>query len=700
MRLGVCYYPEHWPESVWADDAARMRDLGITQVRIAEFCWSRLEPHPGQLCWDWLDRAVETLARAGLQIVMCTPTATPPRWLVDRHPDMLAVGADGRPRAFGSRRHYDFSSDAYLEEARRITTLCAERYGAHPAVIAWQTDNEYGCHDTVVSYSANAVRRFRLWLEARYGSVETLNERWGNVFWSMEYRSFAEIDAPVATVTEANPAHRLDYQRFASDEVVRFNRMQCEILRARSPGRAIAHNFMLFFTEFDHYRVAADLDVAAWDSYPIGALEAFWFEPEVKRRWLRTGHPDFTGFHHDLYRGMSRQPFWVMEQQPGPVNWARWNPAPRPGMVRLWSHEVFAHGGDVVSYFRWRQAPFAQEQMHAGLNTPDRRLDVGGREAGQVAAEIALLGAQGPVDDAAAPPGAQSTARPTTSPITRSAARVALVFDYEARWLLQAQPQGADFDYLRQSYEWYGALRALGLDVDIVSSHVASLEAYALVIVPSLPVVPATLVEALARSRAEVLLAPRCGSKVETVQIPAALPPGDLKRLMPIRVWRVESLRPLAEDVAQYGGKRYACRHWREHVDVDVDVEPGAGAEGVPGSVPAAIPDAIVEAVFEDGGGPAVVKAGRVRYLAGWFDAAMQRALLIAAARDAGLAVHRLPEGLRLRRRGHLLYAFNYDDVAHAVPAEACAGARWLVGGAQVPPQGVSIANSTVDEQP
>jgi beta-galactosidase len=652
MRLGVCYYPEHWPESVWADDAKRMVELGIAQVRIAEFCWSRIEPRPGVLDWRWLDRAVEILASAGLKIVMCTPTATPPKWLIDRHPDVLAVGADGRPRAFGSRRHYDFSSDVYVEEARRITTLYARRYGSHPAVTAWQTDNEYGCHDTVLSYSPAAVRRFRQWLEQRYGSVESLNQRWGNVFWSMEYQSFAEIDAPVGTVTEPSPAHRLDYQRFASDEVARFNRMLCEILREHSPGRAIAHNFMLFFTDFDHYRVAADLDVAAWDSYPLGALESFWFEPEVKLRWMRTGHPDFAGFHHDLYRGMSRRPFWVMEQQPGPVNWARWNPAPGPGMVRLWSHEAFAHGGEVVSYFRWRQAPFAQEQMHAGLNTPDRRLDAGGHEARQVAAEIALLGAH-----------AQSGS---------AAARVALVFDYEARWLLQVQPQGADFDYLRQAYEWYGALRSLGLDVDIVSSHVSTLEDRALVIVPSLPIVPATLVAALERTGAQVLLAPRFGSKVETVRVPAELPPGDARSLAPVRVWRVESLRPLAEDAVQYGGQRHACRHWREHLEL--------------------LPGASAEAVFQDDGSPAVARAGRVRYLAGWFDAGMQRALLLAAARDAGLALHPLPEGLRLRRRGDLLYAFNYDGVAHAVPDQACAGASWLVGGALVPPRGVSIA--------
>jgi beta-galactosidase GanA len=96
MRLGVCYYPEHWPESWWPEDARQMVDLGIRQVRIGEFCWSRVEPLPGQFDWAWLDRAVQVLADVGLQIVMCTPTATPPKWLVDADPGMLAVGADGR----------------------------------------------------------------------------------------------------------------------------------------------------------------------------------------------------------------------------------------------------------------------------------------------------------------------------------------------------------------------------------------------------------------------------------------------------------------------------------------------------------------------------------------------------------------------------------------------------------------------------
>ena len=154
--LGVCYYPEHWPSTWWADDARRMRALGLTHVRIGEFAWSRIEPEPGRFEWDWLDRAIAILAKAGLRIILGTPTATPPKWLVDRHADILPYDFNGRPRHFGSRRHYSFSSPVWLGETRRIVEAVAGRYGRHEAVVGWQTDNEYGCHDTVLSYGPHA----------------------------------------------------------------------------------------------------------------------------------------------------------------------------------------------------------------------------------------------------------------------------------------------------------------------------------------------------------------------------------------------------------------------------------------------------------------------------------------------------------------------------------------------------------------
>ncbi len=639
MQLGVCYYPEHWPPERWADDAARMRELGLSYVRIGEFAWSRLEPDPGRLDWEWLDQAMDTLGHAGLNVILGTPTATPPKWLVDRHPEILALGADGRPRCFGSRRHYCFSSVVYRRESRRIVTLLAERYGRHPALTAWQTDNEYGCHDTVLSYSPAAAAAFRRWLKARYGDIAALNDAWGTVFWSQEYRAFDEIDPPVATVTEAHPAHRLDYRRFASGQVVEYNREQVAILRQHSPGRDIVHNYMGCFTEFDHYRVGADLDVAGWDSYPLGFLDQGWHDDAEKLRWLRTGHPDFAGFHHDLYRGVGRGRLWVMEQQPGPVNWAPHNPAPLPGMVRLWTWEAFAHGAELVAYFRWRQAPFAQEQMHAGLQLPDGSPDLGAAEARQVADELEGVDC--------------GDTRP---------APVALVFDYQAKWLLDIQPQGANFDYFRLACEWYGSLRALGVDVDVVSPN-ASLEGYGAVVIPSLPIVPQELVQHLADFTGPLLIGPRSGAKTVSFRIPESLPPGPLQALLPLRVTRVESLRPGALVAVALEGETLQASRWREFVASDLEPE----------------------ARFADGFG-ALFRHGNVRYLAGWPEAELRRAVLSGLCREAGIATHDLPQGLRLRRRGGVCFAFNYGPDTVSVPAPEAAdfllGARRLEVGA------------------
>ncbi len=515
MHLGVCYYPEHWPEDWWADDARRMVEMGLSRVRIGEFAWGRIEPAPEQFNWGWLDRAVDVLHAAGLGIIMGTPTATPPRWMLDKHPDMLAVDADGRPRKFGSRRHYCFSHAGYRAEATRITALMAERYGNHPAIVAWQTDNEYGCHDTAISYSEAAATGFRQWLAARYQTTDALNAVWGNVFWSMDYGSFDQIDLPNLTVTEPNPAHVLDWRRFSSDQVVAFNRVQVDILRAASPGRDITHNYMGFFTQFDHHAVSADLDVASWDSYPLGFLEQFGlFAAEEKARYARQGHPDIAAFHHDLYRGMTGR-LWVMEQQPGPVNWARYNPAPLPGMVRFWTLEAMAHGAELVSYFRWRQFPHAQEQMHSGLLLPDRTDDVGAHEVREAAADIAMLGA-----------------------LTPTAKSVALLFSYEADWTIAAQPQGKNFTYLALAFAMYSALRRLGLNIDIVAPG-ADLTGYAMIVVPTMPILDPALVDLTV----PVLFGPRTGSKTGHFAIPENLPPGPLQKCLPVRVTRVESSR-------------------------------------------------------------------------------------------------------------------------------------------------------------
>lgn len=639
VSIGVCYYPEHWPEEMWAEDARRMREAGISRVRIGEFAWSRLEPSPGQYDFGWLSRALDTLHGEGLEVILGTPTATPPKWLVDAMPDMLPVDRRGRPRGFGSRRHYCFSHAGYRRECARIVRALAERFGKHPAIVAWQTDNEYGCHNTVLSYSDEAKLGFRHWLKDRYGSIASLNEAWGNVFWSMEYRDFDEIDLPAGTVTEANPAHRSDFHRYSSDQVAAFNRVQVEIIRALSPGRDVLHNFMTFFLDFDHFETMKDLDIATWDSYPLGSLDVFPASAEHKAAFARTGDPDLQAFHHDLYRGAGRGRFWVMEQQPGPVNWADYNLDAMPGLVRLWGLEGFAHGAETMSYFRWRQAPFAQEQFHAGLNLPDGSPDRAFHEVKQLSADLAALGPLG------------GAAR----------ARAALVLSYEASWFLRVQPQGRNFSYIEQAFAMYRALRRLGLDVDIAGPE-SDLSAYSLILVPSMPFVPERLAAELVRAEATVLAGPRTGSRTASHRIPENLAPGPLSDLLGLRVTRAESFRSWSAVPVRYENETFRFDRWREFV------EPAASTE--------------VLAETEDGR-PALTRKGRAHYLAGTPDEVLLQRIVARLAREAGLATLDLPAGLRTRRRGGYRFVFNYGpgpaDISPHFP-----DTRFVLGGARL----------------
>lgn len=607
--LGVCYYPEHWPEDIWAEDARRMAEAGLTWVRIGEFAWSRLEPEPGQLDFAWLDRAIAILGAAGLKLILGTPTATPPRWMLARHPDMLARDVEGRARKFGARRHYCFSHRGYLEECRRIVTLLARRYGRNPHLFAWQTDNEYGCHDTVLSYSDAARAAFRDWLSQKYQSPDALNRAWGNVFWSMDYRSFDEIDLPNLTVTEPNPAHVMAFRRFSSDQVLAFNRAQVDIIRQHS-NAPIAHNYMGRITDFDHFALGADLDIASWDSYPIGFLsDRLEAAPAHKAAFLRQGDPDFQAFHHDLYRSVGRGRWWVMEQQPGPVNWAPFNPAPLPGMVRLWTWEAFAHGAETVCYFRWRQAPFGQEQMHAGLLRPDSVPAPALAEVTTVARELC----QAP--ETACSPG-----------------DVALIFDYESAWAWDTQPQGADFDYFRLVFAWYRALRRLGLNIDILPQDTRDLSTWKLVLAPGLFTLSSQLRAALPTAGGYVLLGPRANSRTPDFVIPADLPPS-LPGL-DIKVTRVESLPPGSVEPLQDEG---AFLHWSEELEGTAPVE-----------------------ILRRDGRPAMVGTERLGYLAGWPNDPTLRDILQRLCRRQDIPTQPLPEAVRTRDAGAFRFWFNH----------------------------------------
>ena len=646
VELGVCYYPEQWGPKVWREDAQRMVELGIRYVRIAEFSWSLIEPRENEFDWQWLDDVTNILGDAGLDVVMCTPTAAPPKWLVDKYPGILPVDKNGNPKKFGARRHYCFSSVDYMRESKRITTLFAERYGNHKYVKAWQTDNEFGDHDTIYSYSDDATVAFRDWLRAKYHSIEALNEAWGTSFWSMRYDSFDEVDTERNMLCQTLPSLQLDYVNFSSDQVRRFNKAQVDILRPLSPDRPITHNFMGHNPDFDHYEVGKDIDFASWDSYPMGALINSKISEEDRASLLRIGLPDQPAFNNDLYRTVGRGKVWIMEQQPGPVNWAAHNQSPEDGMVRMWTWLAYAHGVDVVVYFRWRQAKFAQEQYHAGLLLPNSEPDQAFYEIEQVVKE-----------------------RSTLPPSEKGNASVALIYDYRSRWGARILPQGQSYNPSHHAFEWYSVLSGLGVDVDVVGPHV-NFDDYDAVFVPDMMIDNPEFVAKLNASKARVVLGPRCGSKTDKFHIPDELPPGSFRELIDLRIPRVESLPSYVDEPIAYLGQVFQAEAWRENLVTSDQVL------------------ATFEGKYRKGS-PAIIGNDKCRYIATQAGGEFLKTFLRDCLRWAEVTFMDGLGDVRISQRGDLKFAFNFGEKTFDLDIPETADIRF--GDKNIPPQCVTV---------
>lgn len=640
LHLGCPYYPEHWPETRWAEDARWMRRLGLTVTRMAEFAWALLEPSEGLFEFAWLDRAVDVFAAEGFQILLGTPTAAPPAWISRGYPDTLPMDDQGRRRNFGGRRHYCPNSPIYRVLARRIARAMGERYTTHPAIVGWQIDNEFGGSGSARCYCEHCAAAFRSWLSERYGSLEALNAAWGTVFWSQHYDAWAQIGPPILTNNAANPAHALDYARFMSDSFVSFQRLQIEALREVVPAdHVLTTNFMGLFTPLDSFALARDLDWATWDSYPTGNVYRWGAQTRtpgdpVPPYAFDVGDPVITGLAHDLTRGLKRAPFWVMEQQAGHINWESVNTLIRPGTIRLWTWHALAHGANGIVYFRERAALPAQEQYHSGLLKHDGTPDLGFRELEAMAAERALM------EDVVA---------------HRPSARVALRYSYDDLWALQIAPHRKDFIYQRLVFVWYAALQRLGVDVDLIPPG-AELDGYRLVIAPTAHLIDAaevTGLDAFAGTGGAVITGVRSGAKRPDNAFTDETLPGVLRALV-------------GATVVHWGALPDAVRFGL------TEETPGLSADGAGLWVEALepLPGARALASYQDGPWAGMAAAtehqignGRALYV-GWYPTLAQaEALLrrILTLQEVPFD-ESLPPGLVVSRRGPYTILLNFTD--------------------------------------
>ena len=463
MRYGADYNPEQWPREVWDEDVRLMREAGVNIVSLGIFSWALLEPRPGEWDFGWLDEVIDLLHANGIDVDLATATASPPPWLAKRHPEILPQTIDGTTLWPGSRQHWRPTSPVFREYALRLTRALAERYADHPALVAWHISNELGCHN-LYDFSDDAARAFRVWLQARYTTLDALNEAWGTAFWSQHYEEWDEILPPRAAPTQRNPGQQLDFERFSSDAVRDHLRAENAVLAEVTPGIPRTTNFMVAqnVRDIDYPSWVGDVDFVSNDHY------------------LRPGElgRDDLSFWSNLTGNIAGgRPWFLMEHAPSAVNWRAVNPPKRPGELVRDALTHVGHGADAVCYFQWRQSRAGGERYHSGM------VPHAGAES-RVFRDVVDLGSQ--LRDLAPVTGSR-----------RERARVALVFDYESWWVSGRDSHPSESPaYDDETLLWYRALLDLGVRVDVVPVA-ADLGDYEVVVAPMLHVVPAALRERL-----------------------------------------------------------------------------------------------------------------------------------------------------------------------------------------------------------
>ncbi|WP_169081782.1 beta-galactosidase [Paenibacillus sp. PL91] len=615
MKMGVDYYPEHWEQTMWEQDAKLMRETGVSLVRVAEFAWSRLEPEEGGYDFSWLDEAIDVFDRQGIKVVIGTPTCTPPNWLVNRFSDVIPVDAVLHPRYPGIRGHRCYNSPSMRLFSERIVEKLAMHYSNHPAVISWQIDNEFSLNEC---HCESCNQQFRRWLSDKYGSLDAINEAWGTVVWSGEYSSWDQITTPLGGTAYKNPSYLLDYKRFETDSVVEFQQLQGNILRQYCPGHFVTHNIWSYPMSLDYYKLCKRLDFASLDYYPNTSPE----------KAVSSGYSGALTL--DLTRGIKRSPFWIMETISGPPGcWFPMWRTPQPGFIRAYAWQCIARGADTLVHFRWRSAPFGAEQFWHGLidhsNVPGRRFE----EYRMLCDEVNRL-----------------------SPVLAGSevlGEAAVLHSHDLYNAFAIQPQAEGMDYFDNLKLYHRALTKSGILTDVVNTT-DDLDRYRLIIAPSLYLLDENLADKLkncVKNGAILILTNRTGVKNLNNVCWIHPLPGQLAEAAGVTVTEYDPVGNDVHTIRMTDGKTHTCSQW-------CDILEPAGAETI----------AWYENDFFAGKPAVTVHAwgeGKVYYIGTVAEESFYLDLFGKAADEAGLTRFTgLPEGVQIsiRRKGTARYLF------------------------------------------
>jgi beta-galactosidase len=463
VLYGAAYYHEYMPYDRLDKDVALMKAAGFTCVRLGESTWSSWEPRDGDFQFAWMDRIVDAFGKAGIKVIMGTPTYSVPAWLYKKYPDIIVLryGQSGpqfdpwsgtypgplRPGAYGPRQNMDLTNPDYRRYSERIIRKIAEHYAHNPYVIGWQVDNETSPNGIPLPHVQKA---FVDVLKERYGSPHKLNELWGLAYWGQLVDNWDEFPARDGIL---NPGYKLEWDRFQRSIVTEFLHWQARLLREYiAPGQFVTHDFAGVQTSVDQWAVSSKLDIAATNIY---------FTPQEKLDGRE------IAFGGDFYRSVKDAPYLITETNAQTIGWdSRAQFPPFDGQFRLIAFAHAASGASLVEYWHWHSLHYGQETYWRGVLGQDLEENRAYREVATIGRDLKRVG-----PDIA---------------LRKKDVKVALLYSADANDALNSMPFSDRVKYMDLVRQMHAAAFDSKVEVDFVTPATADLSRYKVLLVPPL----------------------------------------------------------------------------------------------------------------------------------------------------------------------------------------------------------------------
>jgi beta-galactosidase len=659
MSVGVFYYPEQWPRDQWQRDFDGMAKLGFGFTHMAEFSWTYLEPEEGRFDFKWLDDAIDMANKAGLRVILGTPTGAPPSWMGERYPEVYRVDEHGQRHEHGIRAEVSLSNAKYQAFVTKLVTAMAQHYGHDRRVWGWQVDNE---PSSFADFSDSAQDAFRQWLQHKYGTIDAMNAAWGGSFWSTRYTRFDQVLLPNATLAaedKLSPHALLDLARFQADATGHFLDAQAALIKKyASSDQWVTTNYTNVSTATDPRR-SHGLDFTTFTLYPVAGANVLGGDSYA------IGKPANL-MEAAAYFGPITGTFGVMELQPGQVNWGEINPQPMPGAVSMWIWHAFASGASLLSTYRYRHPLRGSEMYHEGIVSTDGvTLSRTGREFVDTMHEIQSLE---PKLDAHAQLPARIAARST-----------GYLWSQDVFWDLEIQPQTTLWNSWAYRNTYTLAVKSTGAPLEFIAER-DDFSRYPFLIAPAFQMVSkalATKWRTYVEQGGHLILTSRTGQKNELGHFhegPWAAP------ILDLIGDDVDGFDMLPASADGHVTAKSKTREWHRWADI---LSPRSGTE--------------VLATYADhyyaGKAAATTRRlgkGTVTMIGvSTDDGELEREIVRGVYQRAGVAIADLPKGVFVEWRGgyHVMVNYNPQPFQPTLPA----GAQIVHGKAPLAPAQVLV---------